>query len=354
MKLKVGSKLLQRLFFDMSVFKSDEIGALLRSKIDSETETMGSCAIKNACDVSFALFLEPTEVSADASWAEYLVEKAIETFSPSPIISHCEIVVPPIPDSSGGRVHFATYFGSAGADWQNQRTNRHNREDYTLHADDGVGFYLLDNGARWRAIPVFGPNATENIRSVAESNIHAPYSLAMYPTSAKPFRALAGIWSDTPKHKAHCAVLTARVLKEAGVGKQLPHVSAWYSPSSLYNDMCKGLSVPIDAATRQSLTSLTPETAKNTIRTLLHAPLSYNTVRSLGDSACIDAIRSLTLKVCDTAAAPATPENANMMRGAQKDLARALLRWVILRKDGDCQDIASSFGNISIGTNANS
>ena len=53
-------------------------------------------------------------------------------------------------------------------------------------------------------------------------------------------------------------------------------------------------------------------------------------MRELGDAACIDAVRALTLRVCATAEAGCEEE----ARQAQKRLANALLRWVLLRDDG--------------------
>jgi len=304
-----------------TVFRNDEITALLRAKASQgeDGEFDGSAALKTSCDVSYAIFLEPCEgTDASLSTVEWLVDEAIRKFSPSPVLAHCELVTPPIPNSSGGRVHFATYMGRGGADWQNMSSK-----------DDGIAFYLIENGSRWRAVPVFGPNAAQKVREAAQSNLHAPYSLSMYPTSAKPFRTLSALWSDSPGHMGHCATITARVLKAAGIGSGLHHCSAWYSPSSLYNDLVQTVAAPLADGERQTLTSVTPTTCAQTIDTLLHAPMSYATVRNLGDTACIDAVRALTLKVC--ASAEAGDDVAS--RIAQKQLGTALLRWVLLRED---------------------
>lgn len=307
-----------------SGFRNDEITALLRAKAaqsaeDGELE--GSAAVKSSCDVSYAIFLEPQE-DVDPNWStvEWLADEAIKRFSPTPVLAHCELVAPPIPNSSGGRVHFATYLGRGGADWQNMRSK-----------EDGISFYLIENGSRWRALPVFGPNAAEAVRGAAENNLHAPYSISMYATSAKPFRFLSSMWGDKPGHMGHCAVITARVLKEAGIGDGLDHNSAWYSPSSLYNDLSRSVAAPLADGERRGLTSVTPGACHDTIDTLLHAPVSYTTVRTMGDAACIDAVRALTLKVCATAEAGEPVE----ARIAQKQLATALLRWVLLREDRD-------------------
>ena len=44
----------------------------------------------------------------------------------------------------------------------------------------------------------------------------------------------------------HCATITTRVLKEAGAGYGLPHASAWYCPSSLYNALNVSLSARLN------------------------------------------------------------------------------------------------------------
>lgn len=208
--------------------------------------------------------------------------------------------------------------GRAGADWQNMRGK-----------EDGISFYLIENGSRWRALPVFGPNAAQAVREAAQNNLHSPYSIGMYLTSARPLRTFSSVWGDQPGHMGHCATITSRVLKQAGIGSGLRHCSAWYSPSSLYNDLQSSVGAPLADDERQALASVTPTTCAQTIDTLLHAPMSYATVRELGDNACIDAVRALTLKVCATAEAG----DPVASRIAQKQLGTALLRWVLLRED---------------------
>ena len=104
-------------------FRNDEITALLRQAVaqpSEGTDLEGSVAVKSSCDVSYVIFLEPRD-GADPNWStvEWLADEAIRRFSPAPALAHCELVLPPIPDSDGGRVHFATYMGRGGAGWQN-------------------------------------------------------------------------------------------------------------------------------------------------------------------------------------------------------------------------------------------
>ena len=303
------------------MLRSNEITELLRrsaAEARVELEAEGSAAVRSSCDVVYVLFLEPREGGEPTSLSvfEWLTDAAIKRFSPKPTMSHCELALPPIPDSAGGCVHFATYVGQH-AGWQNVSSK-----------DEGIEFYLVRNGSRWRALPVFGPDAVNAVRSACEANVDAPYSLAQYPTSTWLMRGMAWMWGDQPKQSGHCATITARVLKAAGVGG-LTHPSAWYSPGSLYHALHAGVGEPLEASERAGWRSVTPEACAEAINTLLLKRMSYNTVRALGDAACIDAIRTLTLQVC---AASEQHDAAESCR-AQRRLAKALLRWMILRED---------------------
>lgn len=304
-------------------FRNDEITALLRQKAAGPDvgEVEGASAVRSSCDVSYVLFLEPRdEPGARVSVLERLTDVAIKRFSPTPVLAHAELLLPPIPNSGGGRTHFATYLGHR-AGWQNRHAEQ---------KEDGIGFYLIANGSRWRALPVFGPNAVDSVRDAAETSVDAPYSLGMYPTSVWGLRKLAWMWGDKPKHMGHCATITSRVLKSAGLGAALEHSSAWYSPGTLYTALYSSVGAPLEANERSGLTSVQPDECMQTMDALLRKELSYATVRNLGDAACIDAVRALTLRVCATAEAGDEPES----RQAQKRLASALLRWVLLRDDG--------------------
>jgi hypothetical protein len=129
----------------------------------------------------------------------------------------------------------------------------------------------------------------------------------------------------------HCATITSRVLKAAGLGTSLVNSSAWYSPGTLYTALYESVGAPLEAAEREGLTSLTPQECECTIDALLLKPLSYESVRELGDARCIDAVRALTSRVCATAEEGSEEDS----RQAQKRLAKALLRWVLLREDPD-------------------
>ena len=309
----------------MSVLlRNDEITALLRRnavEATDEPDCGGSAAVRPSCDVAYVLFLEPREDGEPVSAGvfERLTDAAIKRFSPTPAISHCELALPPIPDSAAGHVHFATYVGHH-AGWQNLQNH-----------EEGIDFYLISNGSRWRALPVFGPGAVDAMRAACEANVDAPYSLAQYPTSTWLGRGLAWLWDDRPRHSGHCATITARVLKAAGVGAAaLEHPSAWYSPGSLYHALHAAVGEPLEATERAGWRTVEPRACAEAIDTLLLKPMSYDTVRTLGDAACIDAVRALTLQVC----AASDQHDPAEARRAQKRLGTALLRWMLLREDG--------------------
>jgi hypothetical protein len=127
----------------------------------------------------------------------------------------------------------------------------------------------------------------------------------------------------------HCAVLTARVLKSSGV--QLKHHSAWYSPATLYDELYIRHTCSSTRIQRDTLVSTTPDCCTHTISTLLHTRLNAETVRSLGDAKCFDAVLQLTHNVF----VAARSSDAEASRRAQLNLANAVLKWTLLRTVSD-------------------
>ena len=108
---------------------------------------------------------------------------------------HCELLIPPVPHDEGDRTQFATYYGHHSA-WQSDHI-------------DGLGYYLIEHGHNWRALPVFAENAAERLRDEASKEIGVPYSLARYATSAFPLRAFCNL---VPVGRA-CRPLAAAVAR---------------------------------------------------------------------------------------------------------------------------------------------
>ena len=135
---------------------SNELSKLLQSQVALEEGVGGGG--QNSCDVAFALFLEP-RADPDPRWTalEQAIDVAVRIFQPAPTLTHCELLIPPIPTDEGGRTNFATYYGKTSG-WQTDRR-------------DGYNYYLLDNSNRWRAVPIFSTNAAALIRNEADMEI---------------------------------------------------------------------------------------------------------------------------------------------------------------------------------------
>jgi hypothetical protein len=249
--------------------------------------------------VVYVLFLEPRH-TADPSWSklEKCIDFAVKRFQPEPALTHCELLLLPESDGDTKPLQFATYLGKKSA-WQTDRV-------------EGFFYYLAENGGRWRAVPVFGREAGQRVREIADLEVGAAYSLSRYLTSVWPSRIFARFMSSENGAPAHCATLVARVLRGA-IG--LRHVAAFYGPSSLYNELSASSQLP------QTAPAKTPESAE----ALLRSPATFDAIREIGDENCKLAISELTNAV-RTAADP---------RNLQKQLATALLRYVLLRKVED-------------------
>jgi|EP00966_Prymnesium_polylepis_P123776 hypothetical protein len=132
-------------------------------------------------------------------------------------MTHVELVVPLRPGAQYP-VNFATYMNSVGG-WRGNRA-----ENYT--------YYLGINANRWRAIPVFGKGAARLVRKARDESVGVEYSLLRYMTAAKMFRGVSGLVPNKTRSPAHCATLTARILKDSLSGC-LQHSASWYGPASL-------------------------------------------------------------------------------------------------------------------------
>jgi hypothetical protein len=253
-------------------------------------------------DVVYALFLEPGQKTH--SILERVLNFAIEKLQPPPAMAHVELVVPRAPGSSAP-VNFATYIGDTAA-W---RADRRENED----------FYLLQHANSWRAVPVFRAQAARLTRQRCDASEGVEYSLSRYVTSAWGFRALSHLLPSGPRAPAHCATITARLLR-AGAGCALPQNDAYYGPASLY----RALQAALAAQRVSPADTLLADESISAVESLLRG--SDDVVRGIGDSQCVTAIRALTLK----AAAAACTGEQSVQTLTQKQLATALLRWAVL------------------------
>ena len=300
-------------------FRATEIHNLLKSHAGSDAESEAGPA---TCDVAYALFLEPT-AEPDPRWStiECAIDQAVRFFQPTPALAHVELLVPPVPADEGLRTNFATYFGRQSA-WQTDKM-------------DGYNYYLVENASRWRAVPIFQANAGAMLRNEADTELGVPYSLARYLTAVPPGRWLSGLVADKRRSPAHCATLTARVLKNSQVYKPA-HASAYYGPSTLYHELSHVATWKAERMGAENWEGMRLATARH-VESLLRGVMTPDTVNEVGDAGCLRAVRALTMKACNAL----VKSDDVARRITQQQLATALLRWVILR-DPELQSPAES------------
>jgi hypothetical protein len=188
------------------------------------------------------LFLKADMTDANALWGTAFLDRAVQLGQPYPAITHCELWVGERAGTAkkNGN-HFSTYLDAdKGAMWTEGLSN-------------SPGFYQCSNPVNetvarrtalssWSAIPIFALGGAEKLRR--ECNLHTltPYPpgflLWHYPFSTWPLRAFSGFLDDRINSPAHCAALSARILRAAfPTNYALEHPSHWYGPSSLYLEL---------------------------------------------------------------------------------------------------------------------
>ncbi len=289
--------------------RTSQIKDLLTAHANEPLENTGP-----VCDVVYALFLEP-RAEADPRWStvECAIDTAVRAFQPHPALAHCELLIPPLPSDEGLRTQFATYFGSQSA-WQTDKT-------------DGYDYYLRENAGRWRAVPVFERRAAERLRWECDVELGVHYSLARYLSAVPPGRWVADWVPDARRSPAHCATLTARVLKNSGVYKPM-HTSAWYGPTTLYHELTQQAASKGAYMGADNWSGMPLQTAQH-VDALLRGVMEPATVRDQGDSGCLSAVHALTMRACNAL----LKSDAVAQRTTQQQLATALLRWTILRDE---------------------
>lgn len=273
-------------------------------------------------DVVYMLFAEPLDYDARWSTGERCINAVVSMFQPSPPLAHCELLVPPGVGADAMRTQFATYLGRESS-WQLDRV-------------DGYSFYLQDYANKWRALPVFAPRAASRIRAEAELQEGVPYSLLRYVTATRGFRWLGRLVSNARRAPAQCAGLSARVLQYALQSQApCPRPASSYGPTTLFYDVRRVAEVQGDALGAESV--VFADDVAESVNVLLHQPMTAETVQELGDERCLHAVKALTMRVC--ASLSAGDEAA--ARVTQKQLATALLRWVLLRADAASPTVES-------------
>lgn len=292
-------------------FSEDQLRAIKQAESGNDELTIKTHSNYNPFVYLLALEGSP---NPDPSWglAETALDAVVQLFQPSPAISHIELFVPQ--NNSFDDPNFATYIGCK-AGWGKSFGGQRN-------------FYLGRNASLWRAVPIACQDASERVRTEACAHEGTPYSLARYAMAVPPFRALANMLPDGIGSPAHCATLTARILKRALAENAPSHSSAWYGPSTLFIEM---ESKRATEKTRQFIEDSTFSTAPCSTyeeTRALHTFLggADEDVAALGDAQAARAIGVLT----ERALQPGL--DATARRIVQRQLATALLRDSIVRK----------------------
>lgn len=285
-------------------------------------------------DVVYLLALEGDAPNPSWTFWHRALDFMVQTFQPAPVMTHTELLVPPLPARGEPRVHFSTY-SCKTAGWEDHF------EQPPSVPGEGMRFYLGGtNATSWRAIPVMGSELAAAVREEATKHQETPYSLKSYFFSAPPGRALAWTQSDDTKSPCHCATLSARVLRKASPSLDLPCSSAWYAPSTLFIELgrksrVEGMKAELED--RMHTRSLPEQEAMERAMRILHGG-SDDSVRKLAHEDCSHAILVLTKKAIDAA----DGGDATERRLAERTLARALLRWSQLQHFGNSMSPYSS------------
>ena len=171
----------------MMRFRNSEIAHLLQAKQEEVAVNPEAApdSTSPSCDVVFALFMEPMEKPDPRwTWAEWLIDVAIRKGQPSPTMIHCELFIPPVPDDEGSRTQFATYYGKTSG-WQADHL-------------DGYGYYLVEHGHHWRAVPVFAQDAAHRLRVEANKNDDGTNAKRKDSSSSTSCSASSGAPSSPP------------------------------------------------------------------------------------------------------------------------------------------------------------
>lgn len=276
-----------------------ELKRFLNARVDPEQRPLlGSASVAFLDDVAYVIFQEGSNEKEKPVW-KLLLDWAVRTFSGK--MAHCELLLAPAPEAAGegkpaGRALFATYWGERSA-WRTQDSRYH-------------------LSRTWRALPVFAAGAEQLLRAEADESLNTPYGYWRYLTSVRFVRVLACLLPRDRKARAHCATLTARALLNALPGS-LHHCAAWYSPSTLYTELCERARSGGRQRGAQSYCDVSEAEAVAVHKLLFCAEESVPP-----DEDCRAAVRSLTLRACT---ALLCEEDC---AEAQEQLARALLRWV--------------------------
>lgn len=278
----------------------------------------GHSVLKNR--LVYMLAMEGDAPDKNWKWYEKLLDAVVQAVQPSPAMTHVELFMPVFSDDDDP--HFATYLGK--------------NSGWGKSFGDSESFYLdpHGNGPSWRAIPIMANDAVQRLRTECEQHVSTPYGafhrLFNYPFAIPPLRSFAWAVDDETLSPAHCAILTARCLRRGLPEIGLANSSAWYGPSTLFLELSRQnrmAAYSVEFEELQTKTStVEQEEAVRAVEVLLRG--SDEKVGELDDTSCQMGIELLAKKSVTASVSGDT----TVERVAQKQLARALLRYSIVQR----------------------
>ena len=258
-----------------------------------------------------------------ATMGEAFIDRTVQFGQPYPAITHVELWVGDRVDEKSEDNHFSTYLGAEkGALWTSGMT-------------DSKKFY---SNAAWSAVPIFAADAERRVRSVCNLHCGTPYPRAavlwQYPMSTWPLRAFAGMLDDGINAPAHCAALSARVLRSAiPEVAALPQSSHWYGPSSLYLEVAKPERMEAAFASQRPVVRAQVQDDRDdelAARITLH---SDDEVVAMSQSDARQALHALAIQVTRAGSRQGGAEvDQDLFRESQELFARGLTRYTWLNR----------------------
>jgi len=273
--------------------------------------------------------MQADATSENASFVGACIDVSVQTLGqPSPALTHCELWVAERRTTDDN--HFGTYLGQ-----RDDATGELTGAMWTSGLRSSRLWYQKDT---WVAIPVFAVNAEASVRAECDQSRGTPYpspwTLFDYPWSVWPLRSLGGLFlSDGPHASAHCAALSARVLRHALPELPLRHNSHWYGPSSLYlelstpHQMKRALHLQRPPGVARSIVEEQEE--DELLRVLLEE--SDEAVAAMTPAESRQAVTIAAIKVLQAGAGDSADDvDQTLFLKAQKNYARAMFRhtWV--------------------------
>jgi len=272
------------------------------------------------------MVMKADATSNDATFAEALIDRTVQFAQPIPAVTHVELWMGDQPGDKLEDNHFSTYLGAKrGALWTSGLT-------------DSKKFY---SSPSWSAVPIYTSDVERRVR--AECNLHSgtPYPPAsvlwQYPWSIWPLRAFAGFLDDGINAPAHCAALSARILRNAIPEIQLPQPSHWYGPSSLYLELSKPERMERALAQKRPTVRSQVEDERDERLADMLTLHSDDDVVAMSATDAREAIQALSIQVLRAGSrkgrgGASADVDQDAFRAAQERLARAVTRYTWLNR----------------------